>query len=234
MRRLFVLVGLAGLVCLVPSAPAQNAKTEQLKKGLQALNDFVGSWTGDGKTEGFSAKKESWQESLEWGWKFKGDDIWMIWKFKDSKSFKGGDLRYVPEKKNFELTLVDAKDQKLVFTGAMDKDTLVLERSDPKTKDNQRLRVNAGGDGVFLNLASANQKGGKGLFSPQFKVAYKMDGASLGAREKKQECVVSGGLGTSAVTFKGQTYYICCSGCRDAFNENPEFYVKQFEAKKKK
>lgn len=232
MKRLFIGLLLVGLACLVPSAPAQDPKVEQLKKGLQVLNDFVGSWTGDGKTEGL--KKQIWQESVEWGWKFKKDDVSMVLKFKDSKHFKSGDLRYNLAKKNYELTLVDLKDQKLVFEGDMDKDSLVLEYTDPKTKDVQRLRINVAGDGVFLNLASAKKASGKTLYSPEFKVSYKMDGASLGAREKKQECVVSGGLGTSAVTYKGQTYYVCCSGCRDAFNENPEFYIKQFEAKKKK
>ena len=27
---------------------------------------------------------------------------------------------------------------------------------------------------------------------------------------------------TIAVSYKGKTYYVCCSGCRDLFNENPE------------
>jgi YHS domain-containing protein len=31
---------------------------------------------------------------------------------------------------------------------------------------------------------------------------------------------------------KGETYYVCCSGCRDAFNENPEKYITEFKAKK--
>ena len=26
--------------------------------------------------------------------------------------------------------------------------------------------------------------------------------------------------------YKGKTYYVCCSGCRDAFNENPEKFLK--------
>jgi hypothetical protein len=65
-------------------------------------------------------------------------------------------------------------------------------------------------------------------------VACNKAGESLGAKEKKNLCVVSGGVGTSTVTYKGQTYYLCCSGCRDAFNENPEKYIKEFEAKKNK
>jgi ribosomal protein L24E len=63
-------------------------------------------------------------------------------------------------------------------------------------------------------------------------VAATREGASLGAKEKKTECVVSGGAGTMPVSFKGETFYVCCSGCRDAFNENPEKYVKEFKAKK--
>ena len=35
------------------------------------------------------------------------------------------------------------------------------------------------------------------------------------------------------ISYKGETFYVCCSGCRDAFNENPEKYIKEFKAKKK-
>ena len=59
-------------------------------------------------------------------------------------------------------------------------------------------------------------------------------GESLGATEKKQECVVSGGVGTMTVSYKGETFYVCCSGCRDEFNANPEKYVKEWKAKKGK
>jgi YHS domain-containing protein len=36
------------------------------------------------------------------------------------------------------------------------------------------------------------------------------------------------------VSHKGETYWVCCSGCRDAFNENPEKYIKEFQEKKAK
>jgi len=50
---------------------------------------------------------------------------------------------------------------------------------------------------------------------------------SLGPKEKKNECVVSGGLGTMAVQHKGETYYVCCSGCLEAFKESPEKYIAE-------
>ena len=32
------------------------------------------------------------------------------------------------------------------------------------------------------------------------------------------------------VAYQGKTYYVCCSGCRDAFRDDPEKYIKEFEA----
>ena len=51
---------------------------------------------------------------------------------------------------------------------------------------------------------------------------------------KKPECCVTGGLGTSQVTYMGQTYWVCCTGCRDAFNENPAKVIADYMKKKKK
>jgi hypothetical protein len=35
------------------------------------------------------------------------------------------------------------------------------------------------------------------------------------------------------VTYNGKSYPVCCTGCRDEFNENPEKYVARAEAKAK-
>src|SRR5258708_1519505 len=118
MKRLLICSAVFALALLGPDAPGQSAKVTELKKGLQPLNDFVGTWNGDGKTTSLKLKKESWQENFEWGWRFKGDDAYMTWKFKSGK-YKTGELRYVPAKKNYELTLVNNKDEKQVFVGAI-------------------------------------------------------------------------------------------------------------------
>jgi YHS domain-containing protein len=46
-------------------------------------------------------------------------------------------------------------------------------------------------------------------------------------------CIVSGGKGTMPVSFEGQTYYVCCTGCRDYFNENAAAIVAEYASKKK-
>jgi hypothetical protein len=233
MKRLPIFAVLCGFV-LAYNAPAQTSKKlEELKKGLQGLNDFIGTWNGDGQQ---AKPKAIWAETLEWSWRFKGDDVWMTWKLKDGKVFKSAEIRFVPDKKNYQVTAVDAKDQKLVFEGNVDeknKESFTALRVDPTSKETQRLKINVI-DGVRMNMIVSHAGEGKKLFTEDYKIGYNMEGASLGAAAKKLECIVSGGLGTGSVSYKGVSYPICCSGCRDAFNENPEFYVKAWEAKKGK
>ena len=38
----------------------------------------------------------------------------------------------------------------------------------------------------------------------------------------RDRCIVTEGKGTSKVSYKGKTYWVCCSGCRDAFLDDPE------------
>ena len=37
----------------------------------------------------------------------------------------------------------------------------------------------------------------------------------------ERQCVVTGGLGTIKVAYEGKTYYVCCEGCKQAFDADP-------------
>jgi hypothetical protein len=87
-------------------------------------------------------------------------------------------------------------------------------------------------DNRFLYRYEVRQAG-KTFFSKQYTVGATREGVAFAGGDNKPECVVSGGLGTLAVVYMGKTYYVCCSGCRDEFRENPEKYIKEQEAKKK-
>ncbi len=38
---------------------------------------------------------------------------------------------------------------------------------------------------------------------------------------------MTGGAATMTLTYEGKTFPICCTGCRDEFNESPEKYIKK-------
>jgi hypothetical protein len=46
---------------------------------LQALNDFIGAWNGSGGPDKPKpdSKDPIWKETIDWSWRFKGDDAWM-------------------------------------------------------------------------------------------------------------------------------------------------------------
>jgi hypothetical protein len=236
MKRYAALVAL--VVALGLSLPIHGADkpTENAARvALKELNDYIGEWKGSGAPE--KAKptaKESWTESINWAWRFKGDDAWITLEVKDGKYLKSGELRYLPEKKRYQLKAVDKSDNKLVFEGELKDGYLTLDREDEKAKETQRLTMNLAAEGVRFIYRYSHKPEGKTLFVKDYQVASTKEGESLGAAAKKNECVVSGGLGTIAVSFKGETFYVCCTGCRDAFNENPEKYVAEFKSKKKK
>ena len=233
-RRLFGLALALGLAALPVLAADKDERADKME-ALKALNDYVGDWNGTGgPPRAKPGSTDLWTEKVSWAWRFKGDDVWLVMKIKDGKYFKGGEMRYLPDKKKYELTLTDVKDNKQVYQGDIKHEVLTLECVDADTKDTYRLTMNLAGDGVRLIYKAAKKSAGKTLYVPQYEVACNKVGESLGAKEKKNVCVVSGGLGTSTVSYKGQTYYVCCSGCRDAFNENPEKFIKEFEAKKNK
>jgi hypothetical protein len=205
------------------------------KSALQALNDFIGDWNGSGNPEkARSEPGESWRETASWIWRFKGEDAWLTMTVKNGKHLKSADLRYLPAKKHYQLTTIDKQKAKRVYEGPLKNGYLVLDSMDKETGETYRITMNSAGDGVRFVYRTAHKAEGRTLFTKDYQVAFTKEGEALAAAEKKVECPVSGGLGKIPVTYNGVTYYVCCTGCRDAFNENPAKYVKEFEAKKKK
>ncbi len=206
------------------------------KEGLQALNDFIGEWKGSGGPDKLKPgpRDAVWNEALEWTWKFKGDDAALVIHFKDSKNYKSGEMRYLPEKKVYQLTLTTKDDKKRVFEGPLDpdKNELTLDRTDPDTKETQQITMNTAAEGVRFIFRMAHKEEGSNLLRKDFLVQATRVGESLGATEAKNICVVSGGVGKFQVSYKGETFWVCCSGCADAFKENPEKYIAEFKAKK--
>ncbi len=236
MKRLLacgVLFSLA--VASVRAASDDAPKTS--KEALQALNDFIGEWKGNGGPDkpNPSPRDPIWKENLEWTWKFKGNDAAMVIAFKDSKNYKSGEMRYLLDKKAYQLTLTGKDDKQTVFEGPLDadKNELTLERVDPDSKETQQITMNTAAEGVRFIYRMAHKEDGSKLFHKDFLVQATRAGEALGPTESKNICVVSGGLGKIQVSYKGETYWVCCTGCAEAFKENPEKYIAEFKAKKK-
>jgi hypothetical protein len=228
-----LLIGLFGVLVKTPAAPTPEQKKQ--KEALRELQDFIGGWKGNGQTKARPGPRDPfWSETVRWGWRFKGDDCWLTVEFAGGKFLKNAEVRYLPKTKKYQLTgtPVEGKD-KLVFEGTLKDEKLIFERTDPKTKAAQRVTVNLAAEGIRL-IYRVERKPGTQWFL-EYQVAATKEGEALaGKKAKGPECVVSGGLGTMTVSYNGETFYVCCTGCRDAFNENPKKYVDEFKKNKKK
>lgn len=233
MRWLVTVCAIVTVAGIVKTAPAPKADP---REALKPFNVLVGAWNGAGTPEGTADERQKghWTEVLNWAWQFKGEDAWLVVSFDKGKHFTSGELRPLEKPNTFRFIVKTTDKQDLTFEGEYKDKYLTLERVDEKTKETQRL--------VFALLHSNRityryevKPAEKTFFTKLYLVGATKEGEPFVAKGfNEKECVVSGGQGTTPVMFKGKTYYVCCSGCRDAFNENPEKYVNEFEAKRAK
>jgi hypothetical protein len=202
------------------------------KEALQAFNALIGSWRCTGEPNGTREEKQKgfWQEGVAWQWQFKGDDCWLAATFDKGKYFTAAELHYLPEADRYRLTLHTAAKDDLVFEGELKDKRLTAERTDDQTKETQRLVISLLHSNRYLYRYEV-KPADHSSFTQVYQVGATKEGVAFASADDGPECVVSGGLGTLTTVYKGKTYYFCCTGCRDAFKDNPEKYIKEFDAR---
>jgi len=223
-------------ILLTAPVSAEPPKGKTARESLKPLNVLVGSWKGTGTPEGSAEvrQKGHWVETVAWEWQFKGDDAWLTVAFDKGKYFARGELRHLPASDEFELKLTTVDKETATYTGALKGKLLTFERPLKDEKLVERLTFNLLHDNRITYRLETRPEGGT-TFTKKYLVGMTKEGvpfADVGVSER--ECIVSGGLGTIAVTHEGKTYYVCCSGCRDEFRANAATYVKEWEAKRAK
>src|SRR5262245_13513360 len=115
---------------LLVAAHAQDQGKSDPREALQPFNDLIGPWRGTGEPEGSAQEKQKgfWRETVNWSWKFKGDDAWLTVAFGKGKYFRNGELRYLPDKERYQLKLTTADNKEQTFEGTLKGRTLTLER----------------------------------------------------------------------------------------------------------
>lgn len=230
------LLASAAVLFAYPLTLAQDtpAAATNPREALQPFGPLIGQWRATGIPEGSAQVKQKgfWTESMQWEWQFKGDQAWLAVEFTKGKYFVSGQLRPLPQKNRFALTLKTVDQQTLTFEGNFEDRKFTADRTDPQTKQTQRL--------VWTLLHSnrilyryETKSADAVAFTKVYQVGATREGESFATDQTGPECIVSGGLGTMPVVYKGKTYYVCCSGCRTEFNADPEKYIREFEAKSK-
>ena len=219
-----------------PALPPPSTTSATSREALQAFNILIGSWKGTGSPEGVSREQRAagfWTETIVWNWHFKNDSSWLSATFHKGKHFTQGELRWLPEKSHYQLVLTAPDKSTRTFTGTLKAKLLTLDRTDPPAGESQRFVINMLHSNRFLYWLESRPAGSTLGYHKTYQVGATKEGVPFANAPKGPECIVSGGLGTIKVMYKGQEYRVCCSGCREEFLASPEKYILEAERKAK-
>ncbi|HYF50359.1 MAG TPA: hypothetical protein VEJ63_13195 [Planctomycetota bacterium] len=216
-------------------ASAEDKKSEQIeadKKALAPVAAYVGSWKGSGNNRG-DGKKDSWGEEAEWAFVFKDGRAALHMTSKDGKFYKEAKLEPGEKAGEFKLSATTLDGKKTdVFSGAIDKEgELVLNNAAPADGRPARISIGLLAKGK-RQVITYQKKGAGDRYSPIAEVGLTLQGSGFGKQTDARECIITGGLGTMTVSYKGETYYVCCGGCKQAFEENPEKEIAAYKKRK--
>lgn len=227
--------GVLAVICcswLAYSAdPEQKpASQAELIEALREFNGLIGNWRGVGMVKPNSTQG-AWQEKADLVWELKPKVTGIRINVEDGKEWKSALLTHEQATKQFTLLAKLPDDSTRTYRGKFEDKRLVLEGTDDK-KDVHRLTLTMLNENRMLLLFERRPEQ-QSFFTRVGQVAYQRQGTKLAAvGGTGPVCVVTGGAGTISVMYKGKTYYVCCTGCRDAFNDDPEGILAAYEKKK--
>lgn len=234
------------------SKVASEAELRDQREKLTAFSELIGEWRGVGQPKRGS-NRGAWTEKSEWIWDFSKNAIAI--QGTSAKSKLATKIRIEAAKQKTEKNTASSiqKDVKPSFVvEATSADKKVLKFVCRLDKNKLQGETLASDDGLVHRLTLTQlsdkrllvliekRKATQKFYSRVAGVGFTRAGASLASNQPTGPiCVVTGGKGTIALTHKGKTWYVCCSGCRQAFEDDPDGIIADHlaemkELKKKK
>lgn len=186
---------------------------------FDSFRELIGSWRGVGQVRRGSSRG-AWTESAEWRYDFSESKPRLVLDIEDGVHLD----RLVIESRDRNLVATietaDAQVRPASVTHKSGGKTVFFSQSDDRAS--LRLTLTRLGEKRSLLLIESKPAGSQ-VFRRLGEVGYTRAGTKLAtAGSGGPECIVTGGKGTIEVTHNGKTYYVCCTGCKQAFEADPE------------
>jgi hypothetical protein len=218
-------------LCLFAEPIAPDQDKVATIKALQEFNLLVGNWRGIGQPKRGS-QVGAWQERAESVWELKPQSNGIRWNIDAGKYWKTALLSFDESTKKYQLSAKLLDDSTRTYRGELAEQRLVMDSEPDEKKDVHRITLTVLNENR-VTLLFERRAAEQSFLNRVAEIAYQREGTRLAvAGSSGHECVVTGGLGTIAVTHNGKTYYVCCTGCRDAFKEDPEGILAEYAKRK--
>jgi len=226
-------------------------RAQAIITALQPLQVLLGDWRWITRKDFGGSKKSG--DDLTWIWDFKTTPAQpsLTGKNEGNPYFDQVWISFLPEDEQYQATIKSPDGAARTFRGTWTDGGEPKEESDgKKLQHTHKLRLTQATheDGeqwqlVFTQLDN-NQylmdllrrpAAGK-QFGPLDVVRQQRLGTSFAVADSDNpgpKCIISGGLGTMSVTYKGKSYPVCCSGCAAAFNDDPEKWLAKLAEREK-
>lgn len=212
-----------------PSAPGDRAADQE---ALRTYAGLVGTWKGTGQPQRNSARG-AWRETGQWAWSQTADSAALRWTSEGSPYLRtltlkpgGGEGRFVAE-----IRLPDgAVCRFLGQTGA--RGALVLNPEADAAAALARVTLTPLHDSRFLLLLEGPAEGS--ATARLGEVGFTRQGVAFAQGDSYPECIVTGGRGTIRVSHAGRDYWVCCTGCKDLFTDDPAGVLADAAARQNK
>lgn len=203
------------------------------QEALSELNTLIGGWRGTGQPMRGSTKG-SWTETAEWVWEIKKDHVGIRYAVTGGKLLSSALVTWDADEKKYLLEATLPDKSKRDYAGTLSGNKLTFETEADQSGDVSQIVVTLLREDRTLVLFQ-NRRKDQTQFSRVAELGYTREGTKLAEETSAgPECIVTGGKGTMSTVYKGKTYYFCCTGCRDAFNDDPDTIIAQAEEKARK
>lgn len=224
---------LLGGLCVQASLLTVAGDTpEHSQHRLGVLQPLVGQWRGVGQPQRGSTR-DSWIEEADWIWSFTGATPALAATFTSPRYFRSLNLEAGERDNELLLRAMPAiGNEAMLYTGQRDAQGQIVFLAKHATAERPArltFRFTAANDRLIVLLEKAGTSAG--TYSRLAEVGYTRQGSAFGKAATQRECVVTGGLGNIEVSHAGKTYYVCCTGCRDYFQANPEKVLAEYAAR---
>jgi hypothetical protein len=216
---------------LTPETLTTEARREA-QEALSDFNDLIGEWRGVGQPRRGS-NQGAWRQNAEWVWDFEPESVGVKYVVNDGKLVSTARVTWDAAAEQYVLTLTTPESQQRVYRGRKEDERIVLTSRPDDEGLTHRITITRLNDKRTLVLHEKRSAAQTSFFRVA-EVGYTREGTRLATSGSGgPECIVTGGTGTMTVMHKGKTYYVCCTGCRQAFEADPDGIIAEAAERRK-
>ena len=226
-----------------PSATKKPHSINDVIAALKPLQIVMGKWNGVLKSGGNP-------EVHDWVWDLTTDRKYpaLALKVTGGNYFNNARITYEPSSSRYRMTTVDLDGIAREFEGSWEVEPAEVPGEDGKTLHRTfKLKLTevpntdlpTRWEYVFsqqnnnrYQIFASRARGTSARFVQRDVIGSQRSGTTFAQADDdygERTCIISQGLGTIQVSYQGKSYYVCCTGCRAAFEDDPQMWIARWE-----